>query len=156
VGNTTFAGKGARDEAAAALNAVIISWKNDTTTQVRATFRGFRILSKGTQPQDATPDLYLEGARRYSANLNLSNHIGTIQSIEHTLRSLDQIAADDQQQLASLTKSQDDYRAQAGKPFEYEARLTELLARQAELNTALDLEKGDQQAAAVAPAEDAA
>ena len=156
VGNTTFAGKGARDEAAAALNAVIISWKNDTTTQVRATFRGFRILSRGTQMQDATPDLYVEGARRYSANLNPSNHIGTIQSIEHTLRSLDQIAADDQQHLASLTKSQEDYRAQAGRPFEHEARLTELLARQAELNAALDLEKGDQQAAAVAPAEDAA
>ena len=55
-----------------------------------------------------------------------------------------------------VTKTLDDYRAQAGRPFEHEARLTELLARQAELNAALDLEKGDQQAAAVAPSEDAA
>jgi hypothetical protein len=117
--------------------------------------RRFLILSRGTQFPVGTPDLYVDGARRYSANLNTSNHIGTIQSIGHRSRSLDPIAAKDQHQLASLNKSQEDYRAQAGKSFEHEARLTELLAR-AELNAALNLAKGDQQAAAVAPSEDAA
>jgi hypothetical protein len=47
--------------------------------------------SQQRNPIPGTPDLY--GARRYSANLNTSNHIGTIQSIGHTSRSLDRIAA---------------------------------------------------------------
>jgi hypothetical protein len=37
-------------------------------------------------------------------------------------------------------------RAQAGRPFEHEATLKALLARQAELNAALDLDKSDAQA----------
>ena len=36
---------------------------------------------------------------------------------------------------------------QAQRPFEHEARLKELLARQAQLNAALDLDKSDAQAA---------
>jgi hypothetical protein len=36
---------------------------------------------------------------------------------------------------------------QAGRPFEHEARLKELLVRQAELNAALDLDKGERQVA---------
>jgi len=40
-----------------------------------------------------------------------------------------------------------DFQEQLGKPFEYEARLKELLAKQAELNTALDLDKGERQVA---------
>jgi hypothetical protein len=41
----------------------------------------------------------------------------------------------------------EDYEEQLGKPFEYEARLKELLAKQAELNAALDLDKGERQVA---------
>jgi hypothetical protein len=67
--------------------------------------RRFRILSRGTQFRDGTPDLYVDGTRRYSANLNTSNHIGVIQSIGHTSRSLDPIAAKDQHPLASLNKT---------------------------------------------------
>jgi hypothetical protein len=36
-----------------------------------------------------------------------------------------------------------DYQAQAGRPFEHEARLKELLARQAQLNATLVLDKSD-------------
>ncbi|MGO9541174.1 MAG: hypothetical protein ACLPN2_11345 [Terriglobales bacterium] len=36
---------------------------------------------------------------------------------------------------------------QANRPFEHDARLKELLARQAKLNGALDLDKSDAQAA---------
>jgi hypothetical protein len=38
-----------------------------------------------------------------------------------------------------------DYQQQLGKPFEHESRLKALLARQAELNAALDLDKGERQ-----------
>ena len=52
-----------------------------------------------------------------------------------------------------MEKSLADFQAQAGRPFEHEARLKELLARQAELNAALDLDKGERQAAAPADGE---
>ena len=68
-------------------------------------------------------------------------------SIEHTLRALDRAASDEQQQLQRLEKTLTDYQAQAQRPFEHEARLKELLARQAQLNAALDLDKSDAQAA---------
>ena len=40
-----------------------------------------------------------------------------------------------------------DFREQAGRPYEHEARLKELLVRQAELYAALDLDKGERQIA---------
>jgi hypothetical protein len=46
-----------------------------------------------------------------------------------------------------------DFHEQAGRPYEHEARLKELLTRQAELNTALDLDKGERQIAPPAGAE---
>ena len=79
------------------------------------------------------------------------NPVGTVQSIEHTLRSLDKLAADQQSRATRAEKELVDYQAQADRPFEHEERLRHLLARQAELNAALDLDKGDQQGADLAP-----
>jgi hypothetical protein len=45
-----------------------------------------------------------------------------------------------------------DYQEQLGKPFEHEARLKDLLVKQAQLNALLDLDKGERQ---VAPPADA-
>jgi hypothetical protein len=42
------------------------------------------------------------------------------------------------------------FKRQIAKPFEHESRLKELLAKQAELDAALDLHKSDEQAAAAA------
>jgi hypothetical protein len=72
---------------------------------------------------------------------------GTMQSIEHTLRALDRAAADEQQQLQRLDKTLINYQAQAKRPFEYDVRLRELLARQRQINATLDLDKSDAQAA---------
>ncbi len=83
----------------------------------------------------------------YSANLNPSNPIGTVRSIEHTLRSLDKLAAEQQNRVARAEKELVDYQAQADRPFEHEDRLKQLLSRQSELNSLLDLDKGDQQGA---------
>jgi hypothetical protein len=82
----------------------------------------------------------------YSANLNTTNPVGTIQSIEHTLRNLDKLAADQQARVARVEKELADYKLQCDRPFEHEERLKELLARQSELADLLDLDKGDQQA----------
>ncbi len=144
VGNREFSGKGAREEAGNALNSVIMSWRDDNTPQVRAHFKTFEILSRGAQ-RDREPDLFIRGEEIYKANLNPDNPLGTIQSIEHVLRSLDRRAEDERRELERQEKALADYRAQLGRPFENEARLKVLLAKQAHLNACLDLDKHEAQ-----------
>jgi N12 class adenine-specific DNA methylase len=158
VGNRLFSGKGAREEAAKALTFTVLSWRDDQTIQTRGAFRGFEILSRGKgsgfgliQDEERVPDLIIRGKATYSANLNAANPVGTVQSIEHTLRNLDRLAAEQQTRVARIEKELADYQSQADRPFEHEARLKQLLARQAEINSLLDLDKGDQQGAGPAP-----
>jgi N12 class adenine-specific DNA methylase len=154
VGNRVYSGKGAREEGAAALTQVILSWRDDLTLQVRGSFRGFEILSRGRgatlligSDEERLPELFIRGAGIYKAQLNAENPVGTMQSIEYALRSLDKAAADEQDRAARAEKMLGDFAEQAGKPFEHEVRLKELLVRQAELNAALDLDKGERQIA---------
>jgi len=158
VGKKVFSGEGARAEAAKALNHVILSWRTDTTLQPRAVFRGFEILSKGhgmtkLGAEEVLPDVYVRGAGTYSAKLNEENPLGTMQSIEHVLRKFEDFRDQDMNQIERDEKALADYRVQADKPFEHEAKLKELVARQAQLNAALDLDKSDKQAAQVEDAE---
>jgi hypothetical protein len=71
--------------------------------------------------------------------VNPENPVGTIQSIKHTLRSLDNLADHEQERSLRMEKALADYQAQADKPFDHEARMNDLLARQAQLNAVLDL-----------------
>ncbi len=158
VGNRVFSGTGAREEAAKALTFAILSWRDDQTIQSRGNFRGFEVLSRGKgeglgliQEEDRIPDVFVRGLVTYSANLNATNPIGTVQSIEHTLRNLDKLAAEQQNRVARIEKELADYQSQADRPFEHEERLKQLLARQSELNSLLDLDKGDQQGADSGP-----
>jgi hypothetical protein len=145
VGNREFSGKGAREDAGNALNTFIMSWHDDKTPQVRGHFKGFEILSRGSAYKDGEPDLFVRGKETYKANLNPDNPLGTIQSIEHTLRGLDRRAEDEQLEIERQEKALADYRAQLGRPFEHEARLKDLLAKQAQLNACLDLDKHEAQ-----------
>ena len=99
---------------------------------------------------DRLPEIFLRSKGTYAAHLNPENPIGTVQSIEHTLRALDRTAREEQQRVEHLEKTLSDYQAQAHRSFEHEARLKELLARQTELNAALDLDKGERQIAEAA------
>ena len=63
------------------------------------------------------------------------------------MRSLDKLAAEQQNRVARMEKELVDYQSQADRPFEHEERLKELLARQSEINSFLDVDKGDQQGA---------
>jgi N12 class adenine-specific DNA methylase len=145
VGNRVFSGKGAREEAGNALNAVVMSWRDDRTAQVRAGFKDFEIVSRGSAHEDREPDLFIRGNETYKASLNPDNPLGTVQSIEHVLRGLDRKAEDEQREVERQEKALADYRGQLGRPFEHEARLRELLAKQAQLNASLDLDKHDAQ-----------
>jgi N12 class adenine-specific DNA methylase len=148
VGNREFSGKGAREDAGNALNIVVMSWKDDKSLQVRGHYKGFEILSRGSGFKDGEPDLFIRGKETYRANLNLENPLGTISSIEHVLRGLDRLAEKEQQEIERQEKALADYKAQMGRPFEHETHLRELLAKQAHLNAALDLDKHEAQVVA--------
>ena len=161
VGDVMYSGKGAREEGAAALTQAILSWREDLTLQVRGLFRGFEILSRGRggtlligSDEERLPELFIRGAGIYKAQLNAENPLGTMQSIEYALRGLDKAVGDEQERTARAEKMLGDFQEQAGKPFEHEARLKELLGRQAELNAALDLDKGERQIAPPAAGEE--
>jgi hypothetical protein len=145
VGNREFSGKDARVNAGNALNTVIMSWRDDKTLKVRGHFKGFEILSRGGAFKDSEPDLFIRGKETYKANLNPENPLGTIASIDSVLRSLDKRAEDEQRDIERHEKALADYKAQLNRPFEHEARLKELLAKQAQLNASLDLDKHDAQ-----------
>ena len=145
VGNRAFSGKGAREDAANALNTVILSWRDDRTAQVRAQYKGFDILSRGHAMKDEEPDLFIRGKETYRANLNSVNPAGTLQSIDAVLRSLDRRAEEGQQDVERSEKALTDLETQLDRPFEHESRIHELLAKQAQLNASLDLDKGDRQ-----------
>jgi hypothetical protein len=158
VGNRVFSGKGAREEAAKVLTFAVLSWRDDQTTQSRGDFRGFEILSRGRsggfgmlQGDERVPELFVRGCATYSASLNATNPVGTVQSVEHTLRNLERLATEQQNRVARIEKELADYQSQADRPFEHEERLKQLLTRQSEINSLLDLDKGDQQAGDSAP-----
>ena len=91
-------------------------------------------------------ELFIRGTGLYSANLNPENPLGTMQSIEHTLRALDKLTEQEQERSARL-ENLADYHPEANSPFDHDARMKELLARQAQLNAALDLDKNEKQVA---------
>jgi len=147
IGNREFSGKGAREDAGNALNTVVMSWRDDKTLKVRGNYRGFEILSRGGPFKDSEPDLFVRGKATYKANLS-SSPLGTIASIDSVLRSLDRRAEEEQRDIQRQEKALMDYQTQLGRPFEHEARLKELLAKQAQLNAVLDLDKHDTQTVA--------
>jgi hypothetical protein len=149
VGGRIFSGKGAREEAAQALTRAALARPTDFALRSLGTFHGLEILSRAKMTA-SVPDLLIRGEGIYLANLNADNPVGTMQSIEHTLRALDRMAEKEQERAGHLQKTLADFQGQAGRPFEHETRLKELLARQTELNEALDLDKGEQQVAATA------
>ena len=154
VGNRVFSGKGGREEGAAALTQAVLSWRDDLTLQVRGAFRGFAILSRGRgatllagSDDERLPELFIRGAGIYKVQLNAENPVGTMQSIEYALRSLDKALEDERERAARAEKTLVELQDQADRPFEHESRLKELLYRQAQLIAALDLDKGESQAA---------
>jgi hypothetical protein len=92
-------------------------------------------------------DLFVRGAGLYTAHFSSESPLGTIQSIEYALRSLNKLADQEQDHKQWLGKNLADYQAQSGKPFEHEARIKDLILRQAQLNALLDLDKNDHQVA---------
>ena len=98
-----FSGKGAREEAAKVLVRAVLTRRDDHAPRLRATFRGFEILSRD-KPGAPVPDLFIRGADTYTAHINADNPVGTMQSIEHTLRALDKAAEDERRQIDDVSQ----------------------------------------------------
>lgn len=140
-----YAGDMARKSAGEALIKTVMSslWETDRELQPVGSYKGFSIMAgrNGTLLL-----LYVQGTHTYEATLNTENPLGSIISIEATLRNLDRHAQAEQAAIARKEKALADYRAQLGRPFEQEERLRELLVKQADINRSLDLDKSDTQA----------
>jgi N12 class adenine-specific DNA methylase len=147
-----YSGKNAREEAGTALIQAILSslWEDrkEQKLKQRGTYKGFAIMSSVSSREGETPYLYLRGKQTYEANLNSENALGTIASIEYTLRTLDRFAEQEQSECERMEKALVDYMEQLNRPFEHEERLHELFIQQQEVNRQLDLDKGDTQVVA--------
>jgi hypothetical protein len=153
IGNREFSGKGAREDAGNALGIVVMSWKDDQTLKVRGHFKGFEILSRGGPFNDSEPELFIRGKETYRANLNPENPSGTIQSIEHVLRSLDRKAEDERQDIEGRRKPLPITKRSSAARSSTRPVLKTSWLQQAQLNAALDLDKHDAQVVAETPKE---
>jgi hypothetical protein len=79
-------------------------------------------------------------AATYPAKVTDTAH-GTIRSVEHTIQHLEEVAETLARNLADTRKRLADTQAQVNAPFEYGARLAELVQRQQQIEDELDLTK---------------
>jgi hypothetical protein len=85
-------------------------------------------------------EVILKGATTYAAKVS-ENPLGTISSMEHVVRSLDEYVADREKELVETKQRVSDLRPHLTKPFEHEEKLQELVCRQSEIVKAFDLTK---------------
>jgi len=86
------------------------------------------------------PEIVLKGRTTYTAKVT-DTALGTVRSVEHTIQHLDELVESLDRNITDTRKRSADTQAQLGAPFEYAAKLTELLQRQDEIESALDLTK---------------
>ena len=100
------------------------------------------------------PQIVIKGAASYPAKVTDTAH-GTIRSVEHTIQHLEEVAETLTRNIADTGKRLTDTQAQVDAPFEYAARLAELVQRQKDIEDELDLTKNQAaaQCGADAPAD---
>lgn len=140
----TFKGKDARDPAAKALNETFRTGRASPALTPCGKIAGFDILCRGEL--DASVSVFLHGEATYTVTYNPDLPIGTLMSLERTLRGLENFQTHVASDIAQNEKALAEYKLQSEKPFEHEARLKSLLAEQSRLNASLDLDKDDKQA----------
>ncbi|MGB9151687.1 MAG: hypothetical protein WCD70_01200, partial [Alphaproteobacteria bacterium] len=144
IGDRTYKGKKGREEAGIALNDIILKWRGDPNPRVRGQINGFDIVSR--DEANGCVSTFLRGQATYAVHLNADNPIGSLMSIERTLRGLETVQTRIESEIERDEKAMVEYQVQGERDFEHEERLKELLVEQARLNAALDLDKDDKQA----------
>src|SRR5437764_12217908 len=113
-------------------------WGDSREVKYFGGYKGFTIMSNFNGSFGEVPKLYVRGTHTYEAYLNPENPLGTIASIEATLRRLDRFAEEEQAEIERKEKALADYKEQIGRPFEHEETLRELCVRQQEMNKKLE------------------
>jgi hypothetical protein len=118
------------------------SWKSSSGVIPVGQFTGFALaVSVPNRNFGDGPCFILKGRGTYSAN-HSEHPQGMVRVIENLANSLEERLAEAQKDLVRAAKRLADILAELAKPFDKEARLTQLLTRQREINAALDLDKG--------------
>jgi hypothetical protein len=86
------------------------------------------------------PEIVLKGASTHTAKVS-DSALGTIQSVEHAIRHLEELAGNLTQNIADSRKRLAETQAQVTAPFEHAERLAFLARRQREIEEELDLNK---------------
>ncbi len=102
-------------------------------------FAGFGVFVGSTYDGDA--QVILKGAAQHSTRVQ-PTAVGMIRSVEHLVNALEDTVAQAEAHLSQGRRRLADLETQAAQPFEYAAKLAELVQRQQELVAALDLTKG--------------
>jgi N12 class adenine-specific DNA methylase len=97
-------------------------------------FAGFRLQFW----PDRVKEVVLRGTNAYVANISEAP-LGTISSLEHLVRSLDERMTECQNDLDGIKLRLDELQPHAHKPFEHEEKLNSLIHRQQQIVQALDL-----------------
>jgi N12 class adenine-specific DNA methylase len=85
-------------------------------------------------------EIMVKGKNAYAAKIS-DSALGTISSLEHLVRSLDDHAEELRHRVAATHRRIEDLRPHIDKPFEHQEKLQTMIQRQQELMNALDLTK---------------
>ena len=138
-----------RAEAGAMLIGLVDRQKSARGPVELGSFAGFRLEFRPFVQEKVT----LRGAMSYDANVS-GNPLGVISSLEHAARSIEERIASSREGLARTRQNITEMSALMGLPFEHESRFREMVARQAELVQALDLNKNQSSTGLAADAEE--
>lgn len=126
-----------RVDGGTALIAAIAKAKTGVTTEL-GTYKGFTLsVEKNFMGVNY---LILSGKTGYSVETSTSP-VGLMMRLENTFNSIQEKGVFLQQKLEEYIRSMEQAKEDYKKPFEHEEELKEKLARQYEINTALDLDK---------------
>lgn len=107
---------------------------------------GFRVAVKTAASLESGKRLVILGGIEYEAG-KAETPIGFVKVLENALNRMEQTLEEEREYLARTEKRMADIQAEIAKPFDKAERLVWLRQRQKEIDAALDLSKGEMQAA---------
>ncbi|WP_197483780.1 helicase-related protein [Ralstonia mannitolilytica] len=107
---------------------------------------GFRVAVKAAEIREFGKKLVILGGIEYEAG-KAETPIGFAKVLENALNRIEQVLEEEREYLARTEKRMADIQAEIAKPFDKAERLAWLQQRQKEIDAALDLSKGEMQAA---------
>ena len=106
------------------------------------TYRGFKLLLAKTAFNHL--EVHIKGSLAYHVDLG-DSELGSVTRIENAVEKFDSILLQTKQKLENAITQLADAKQEVEKPFEFEERLGEFSARQAEINTKLEFKELRQQ-----------